>query len=137
MPDVDFHLFSVALSVFLFFGAANLSTEQLISLVALYKKLRATLRSHYSLELGKLEVPSSLESDGSTKMDASLVSQVMALSPADRQSLSSLLEMLSHNGLHSSGAAEKAVTQRSTSGHDEDLGSLHFSDQRSKPNLTH
>jgi hypothetical protein len=137
MPDVDSHLFSVALNVFLFFGAAHLSTEQLISLVVLYKKLRAILRSHYSLELGKLEVDSSLEPDESTKMDASLVAQVMALSPADRQVLSSLLEILSLDGLHSSGAAGKAVTQRSTSGHDEDLGSLDLSAKRSKPNLTH
>ena len=137
MPGVDSHLFSVALSVFLFFGAANLTIELLISLVVLYKKLRATLQSHYSLELGKLEVHSSSARDGFPTMNASLVAQVMALSPANRQLISSLLDTLSHDGLHLIGAEEKAVTQRSTSGHDEDLGWLHFSGRQSKPDFTH
>jgi hypothetical protein len=136
MPGFDSHLFSIALNVFLIFSAANLSTEKLISLVVLYKKLRATMKSKYSLELGKLEGHDSLESDEPTKMNASLVAQVMALSPADRQLIRSLLDTLLHNGSHSIGLTERAVTQRSTSEHHEDLGWLHFSGRESKRNLT-
>jgi len=137
MPGIDSHVFSFALSVFLFFGAANLTIELIISLVVLCKKLKATMQSHYSLESGKLEVRSSLHRDEFPKMSASLLAQVMALSSADRLMLSSLLDVLSHDGIHLADTEEKAVTQGSTSGHDEDLGWLHFSGRESRPNSTH
>jgi hypothetical protein len=55
MPDIDSHIFSVALSFFLLIGAANLMIEQLITFVKLCKKLKATLKSEYSIKTGKLK----------------------------------------------------------------------------------
>lgn len=56
MPDLEARIFSAALIVFLLTGAAKLTIEQLISLVILLKKLKATMKGTYSLESGRLEV---------------------------------------------------------------------------------
>ena len=55
MPDIDSQIFSVALTFFLLIGSAKLTIEQVINLVILFKKLKATIESQYSLEKGKLE----------------------------------------------------------------------------------
>lgn len=55
---VDSMIFAVALSLFLLIGALKLIIEQLITLVVLFKKLKATIRSSYSLETGQLEIKS-------------------------------------------------------------------------------
>lgn len=57
VPGVDSTIFAVALSAFLLIGALKLTIEQLISLVILVKKLKATVLSSYSLETGKLQSP--------------------------------------------------------------------------------
>jgi hypothetical protein len=136
MPGVDSHVFSIALNVFLFFSAANLTIELMISFVVLCKKLKATMQSPYSLESGKLEVPSSLHRDGIRQMNASLLAQVMSLTPDDRQLISSLLDALSRNGPPMTHAAEGSVTQNAD-GQYEDLGWLRFSGEKSNSNLTH
>ena len=100
MPDLHSQIFSLALSVFLFFGAANLTIELMISFIVLCKKLNATRQSHYSLESGKIETPSSLHAHELPAVSASLLAQVMALSPADRQLIISLLDLLSRNPSH-------------------------------------
>jgi hypothetical protein len=137
MPGVDSRVFSFALSVFLVFGAAHLTVELMISLVVLCKKLTATMQSHYSLESGKLEAPGSLHRDEFPQMNASLLAQVMALSPTDRQIISSLLDALSRNAPPMTRAEERRVTQNSADGQDEDLGWLRFSGAKSNSNLTH
>jgi len=137
MPGVDYRVFSFALNVFLIFGAANLTVELMISFIVLCKKLKATIQSHYSLESGKLEAPSSLDRDEFPKMSASLLAQIMALGPADRQIVSSLLDLLSRNGPYLTGAQEKSFSQNSISGHDEYLGWLRISGGKSNSNLTH
>ena len=43
-------IFSAALVLFLLIGSAKLIIEELISLVILYKKLRATIRTPHPLE---------------------------------------------------------------------------------------
>ena len=43
-------VFTAALFLFLLIGSAKLIIEELISLVILYKKLRATVRTPYPLE---------------------------------------------------------------------------------------
>jgi hypothetical protein len=136
MLGVDSHLFSFALNVFLFFGAANLTVELMISFVVLCKKLKATMQSHYSLESGKLQEPSSLHRALLPQLSASLLSQVMALSPADRQIVRSLLDVSSVNGSLTS-AQENSFSENSTSGHVEDLGWLRISGRKSNSNLTH
>jgi|GEM_PF-2407115 len=67
MPDLEAQILSVVLIVFLLTGAAKLTIEQLISLVILWKKLQATIKSDYSLESGKLEKPATGERDGLSK----------------------------------------------------------------------
>ena len=47
------YIFSVALYVFLIIGALKLTIEQLINLVILFKKLKTTITSEYSLSLGQ------------------------------------------------------------------------------------
>jgi hypothetical protein len=130
MPGVDSHVFSFALNVFLFFGAANLTVELMISFVVVCKKLKATVQSHYSLGSGKLEAPGSLHRD-EPPPNASLLAQILALSPADRLAVSSLLETLNAPPITGS------VTQQSTDGQDEDLGWLRFSGGKSNSNLAH
>lgn len=132
MPGVDSHVFSFALNVFLFFGAANLTVELMISFVVVCKKLKATVQSHYSLGSGKLEASGSLQRDEHPP-NASLLAQILALSPADRQAMSSLLDTLSRNAP----PITRSVTQQPTDGEDEDLGWLHFSGGKSNSNLTH
>jgi hypothetical protein len=46
----------IAPVLFLLIAAAKLIIEELISLVTLFKKLKATMKSEYSLESGKLKV---------------------------------------------------------------------------------
>jgi hypothetical protein len=135
MPGIDSHVFSFALNVFLSFGAANLTVELMISFVVLCKKLKATMQSQYSLESGKLEVPGSLHRGPFPQMNASLLSQVMALSPADRQIIRSLLDMSSGNS--SPSAQENSFSENSTPGDYEDLGWLRISGGKSNSNLTH
>ncbi len=137
MPNIDSRIFSFALTGFLFFGAANLTIELMISFVLLCKKLKATVQSQYPLESGKLEVPSSLHRNELPQVNASLLGQLMALSPADRQIISSVLDVLSGKGPHVTRAEERRITQHSTDGHDEDLGWLRFSGGKSNSNLTH
>lgn len=55
MSDLEPLIFSGALTAFLLTGAAKLTLEQIISLVILVKKLKATIKCNYSLELGNLE----------------------------------------------------------------------------------
>src|SRR6267154_4805113 len=135
MPGVDSHVFSFALNVFLFFGAADLTVELMISFVVLCKKLKATMQSQYSLASGKLETPGSLHRSLFPQMNASLLSQVMALSPADRQIIRSLLEMSSGNS--SPSAQENSFSENSTPVDYEDLGWLPISRGKSASNLTH
>jgi hypothetical protein len=66
MPGLDPLIFSVALSIFLFTGATNLTIDQLISIVILFKKLKAIMKSDYSLESAKLEERSPREPDRPT-----------------------------------------------------------------------
>lgn len=70
MPDLEAQIFSAALIVFLLTGAAKLTIEQLISLVILFKKLKATIKSDYSLESGKLEMRTTGERDESSHVTA-------------------------------------------------------------------
>jgi hypothetical protein len=63
MPGLDSHIFALALTLFLLIGSANLTLEQLINLLTLLKKLKATMEAEYSLEKGKLEVRSRGEPD--------------------------------------------------------------------------
>jgi hypothetical protein len=136
MPSIDSHVFSFALSTFLFFGSANLTVELMISFIVLCKKLKATFQSRYSLESGKLESPGSLHRDNFPGMSASLLTQVMSLSASDRQTIRSILEMSLRNE-SLTGAQEESLNQDSTSGHDEDLGWLRISGGKSNSNLTH
>ena len=57
MPDLESQIFSMALIFFLLIGSAKLTIEQLITLVILFKKLKATIEGEYSLETEKLESP--------------------------------------------------------------------------------
>jgi hypothetical protein len=136
MPGVDSQIFSLALSVFLVFGATNLAIELTISLVVLCKRLKATVQSHYSLESGRLDVPSPSQSDEFPKISASLLTQIMALSPADRQIIRSVLDISSANG-SLIGDQEKRVGGDSTSDGDQDLGWLRISGGKSNSDLTH
>jgi hypothetical protein len=136
MPGVDSHVFSFALNVFLFFGAASLTIELMIPLVVQCKRLKATMQSQYSMESGKLEARDSLHRDEFSKMSASLLTQVMALSPADRQIIRSLLDVSPGNGSFT-GAQKNSFSENSSSGHDEDLGWLRISGGKSKSSLTH
>jgi len=136
MPGVDSQIFSLALSVFLFFGATNLTIELTISLVVVCKRLKATVQSHYSLESGKLEAPGSSNSYEFPKISASLLTQIMALSPPDRQIIRSILDISSGNS-SLTGAQEKRVGEDSISGGDEDLGWLRISGDKSNLSLTH
>lgn len=64
MPGLDSQIFTVALTLFLLIGSAKLTIEQLITLVILLKRLKATFEGEYSLETGKLEVRSRGAPDG-------------------------------------------------------------------------
>ena len=64
MPGLESLIFSAALAAFLSTGAAKLIIEQLISLVTLFKKLKATIKCDYSLESAKLEMRVLCERDG-------------------------------------------------------------------------
>jgi hypothetical protein len=54
MSELDSLIFAIAFSLFLFIGAAKLTVEQLIALVILLKKLRATIKAEYSPEAEEL-----------------------------------------------------------------------------------
>jgi hypothetical protein len=67
MPDHDSQIFAIALILFLLISCAEMAikqlinfammtVEQLIALVVLVKKLKATIESKYSLKTGKLEI---------------------------------------------------------------------------------
>ena len=67
MPDPGPQILSVALTIFVSIGVVRLSVEllasagkltidEVISLVIRFKKLKATMKSEYSLESEKLEV---------------------------------------------------------------------------------
>ncbi len=70
MPDLESLIFSMALILFLLIGSAKLIIEELIALVMMFKKLKATIDSDYSLLTGKLEVPS--EVHGQTQRTISI-----------------------------------------------------------------
>ena len=46
----------IATALFLLIASVKLIIEELISLVTLFKKLKATMKSEYCLEFGKLKV---------------------------------------------------------------------------------
>jgi hypothetical protein len=50
MSELKTYIFSIALVLFLAFGATRLLLEELIALVLLFKRLIATIKSKYSLE---------------------------------------------------------------------------------------
>jgi hypothetical protein len=52
MSELKTYIFSIALVLFLTFGAARLLLEELIALVLLIKKLIATIKANYPLESG-------------------------------------------------------------------------------------
>ena len=56
MSGPEWLILWVAPAIFLLIAAAKLIIEELISLVTLFKKLKATIGSEYSLESGKLRV---------------------------------------------------------------------------------
>lgn len=135
MPSIDSQVFSFALSTFLFFGSANLTVELMISFVVLCKKLKATLHSHYSLESGKLEVPGAPHRNDTPGMSASLVAQIIALSPAERRTIRSILEISSGSDSLISNQ-DRGLGKDSNSAADEDLGWLRISGGKPS-NLTH
>lgn len=92
MPDIDSQVFSYALTGFLIFGAANLTIELITAFVLSCKKLKSTILSPYDLESGKLKPSRSTPVFELHTLDAALLSQVLALSPADRQIIRSLLD---------------------------------------------
>ena len=74
MPDPGPQILSVALIIFVSIGvvrlsiellasAGKLTIEELISLIIRFKKLKATMKSEYSLESGKLEMRELAEPD--------------------------------------------------------------------------
>src|SRR5688572_33360554 len=95
MPDIDSHIFSAALTVFLFFGAANLTLELIISFVLVCKKLKATVKSPCDLETRKLRPSSSTQAENGQNSQADLLLQLIALNPTQRQAIASLLKTLS------------------------------------------
>lgn len=57
MSGLEFYILVPATAIFLLIASTKLIIEELISLVGLCKKLKTTLKSEYSLESGKLELP--------------------------------------------------------------------------------
>jgi len=55
MPELGSYIFGLALTAFFILGALNLNMKQIIALIVLVKKLKATWSGRYSLEAGKLE----------------------------------------------------------------------------------
>jgi hypothetical protein len=58
MSEPEWLILRIAPALFLIIASAKLIIEELISLVKLFKKLKATINSEYSLESGKLKVRS-------------------------------------------------------------------------------
>ena len=56
MSEPEWLILWIAPAIFLLIASAKLIIEELISLVTLFKKLKATMQSEYSLESGKLKV---------------------------------------------------------------------------------
>ena len=56
MSGPEWLILWIAPALFLLIAALKLIIEELISLVTLFKKLKATMKSEYSLESGKLRV---------------------------------------------------------------------------------
>jgi len=56
MSEPEWLILRIAPTLFLFIASAKLILEELISLIKVFKKLRATMNSEYSLESGKLKV---------------------------------------------------------------------------------
>lgn len=54
MSEPEWLILRIAPALFLLIASAKLIIEELISLIKLFKKLRATINSEYSLEKGKL-----------------------------------------------------------------------------------
>ena len=56
MSGPEWLILWIAPALFLLIASAKLIIEELISLVTLFKKLKATMRSEYSRESGKLKM---------------------------------------------------------------------------------
>ena len=56
MSGPEWLILWIAAALFLLIAALKLIIAELISLVTLFKKLKATMKSEYSLESGKLRV---------------------------------------------------------------------------------
>jgi len=56
MSGPEWLILWIATALFLPIASVKLIIEELISLVTLFKKLKATMKSEYSLESGKLKV---------------------------------------------------------------------------------
>ena len=56
MSGPEWLILWIAPALFLLIAALKLIIEELISLVTLFKKLKATMKSEYSLESGELRV---------------------------------------------------------------------------------
>jgi len=56
MSGPEWLILWIAPALFLLIAALKLIIEELISLVTLFKKLKATMNSEYSLESGKLKL---------------------------------------------------------------------------------
>ena len=55
MSGIEIYVLIAVTSLFLLIASGKLIIEELTSLVCLWKKLKATAKSDYSLESGKLE----------------------------------------------------------------------------------
>jgi hypothetical protein len=58
MSGPEWLILWIAPALFLLIAAVKLIIEELISLVTLFKKLKATMKSEYSLESGRLKLRS-------------------------------------------------------------------------------
>lgn len=91
MPDIDARIFAFALHGFLFFGAANLTVELMTSFILLCKKLKATIQAPYDLQSGTLKPCSVVNSLEMHKGNETVLNQLLALTPEDRQIINSIL----------------------------------------------
>lgn len=79
MPDFHSQILSLTSDVLLLVGALKLTIELVIPLVTLFKKLKATVKSEYSLESGRLEVLTLNEREVVSKVASERVESEVAL----------------------------------------------------------